>query len=105
MARFFNASFYLKKFNGDPWHFSFHHGLCKCHYLFFETRYHKSHLVSVNVCVRVSSGKVLKNSMLIKGFIHFSTYTNMTNRINKKFSQPQVISENVRKNTMLSEVV
>ena len=30
-----------------------------CHYLFFETRYHKNHHVSVSVCVRVSSGKVL----------------------------------------------
>ena len=27
--------------------------------LFIETRYHKNHLVSVNVCVRISSGKVL----------------------------------------------
>ena len=46
-----------------------------------------------------------KTSMLLKRFTHFSTYTNRTNRINKKFSQPQVTSENVHKNTMLFEVI
>ena len=46
-----------------------------------------------------------KTSMLLKRFIHFFTYTNRTNRINKKFSQPQVTSENVHKNTMLFGVV
>ena len=35
-----------------------------------------------------------KNSVLLKRFIHFFTYTNRTNRTNKKFSQPQVTSEN-----------
>ena len=45
-----------------------------------------------------------KTSMLLKRFIRFSTYTNRTNRINKKFLQPKVTSENVHKNTMLFEV-
>ena len=94
MARFFNASFYLKKFNGDPWHFSFHHGLCKCHYLFFETRYHKNHLVSVNVCVRVSSGKVLKKFNANKG-VHRFLYIYQHDKQNKQkvFTAPS----NIRK--------
>ena len=67
-----------------------------CHYSFFEARYYKNPFASVNVCVRISSGKVFKRFSATKQAHTFlDIYPRDEQNETKRSSQPQVTSENV----------